>query len=81
MEHALAIVKETGSIVRYKYGFWAKENSEMTHETHNGDDYYVPLDWVGVESVEALERRGLVVPGETKTSHRGPFTVKYILKS
>ena len=79
MERALAIIKASGSIVWYSGGFWAKEGSEMV--TSYGTPVFThPIDYVGVQTLEAIERRELIIVAEEKIKYGRAVAVKYILK-
>jgi len=67
MHQAIQAMETHGKLVRYKGGFWSWPNIETKTCRNGSDKYIVPKEfWCDVNTLRALDRRGLVILDEKK---------------
>jgi len=84
MQRVLAMLSEYGCLVRYKGGFWHKENAEMEPLSGGGrspDGGQYPPGYCGTLTIQALLKRDLIKVDESKPINMfRTFPVKVSLK-
>ena len=83
MKRALEMLKTHGELIRYKGGFWSYEGATMAVmgiRNRDETDFVYPVEHVGLQTLEALERRDMIEVSETKAGWGRPYAVKYKLK-
>jgi len=80
---AMKFIEQYGSIDRYEGGFWSKPDAELDgfipkeSAGRAEKDCHFPKDYVGTNTIYALEKRGLIRISKMKESRTGFFAIQY----
>lgn len=80
MKRCVDMVLAHGKLIRYKGGFWAEENAELSPLINGGRiECYYPKDYIGTNTIKALIKRGVLEPTKMGESKYGKYPVECAL--
>lgn len=80
MKRCVDMILVHGKLIRYKGGFWAKEDAELSPLYNGGRiDCYYPKDHIGTNTIKALLKRGVLKPVKMAESKYGEYPVECAL--